>query len=86
VEVESAGGKLHGLWYSIGGHDLYVLREVPAMYRWRPSVPRSRLMGAVQDLETIPLLTVEEMRSALATVGTIAYSRPPDRGAAGESK
>ena len=27
--IESAGGKLHGFWYSFGGHDGYTLWEAP---------------------------------------------------------
>ena len=78
AEVESVGGKLHGVWYSLGSHDLYVLREVPDTVSMAAIAARVASLGAVQNLETIPLLSVEEMLDALATAATITYTPPGD--------
>ena len=76
AEVESVGGTLHGVWYSLGSHDLYVLREVPDTVSMAAIAAKVASLGAVQNLETIPLLSVEEMLEALTTAATISYAPP----------
>lgn len=79
AEVESVGGTLHGVWYSFGSHDLYVLREVPDSVSMAAIAAKVASLGAVQNLETISLLSVEEMLDALSTAARISYT-PPGEG------
>lgn len=76
AEVESVGGRLHGLWYSFGSHDLYVLREVPDQISMAAIAVKVASLGSVRTIETIPLLTTEEMLEAFAVAGTVNYSTP----------
>ena len=76
MELDAAGGTLHGLWYAFGRHDLYVLRELPDDVSMAAIAIKVAATGAVRDLETTHLLTVEETIEALQRAKTVKY-RPP---------
>ena len=75
-ELEAVGGRLHGLWYAFGRHDLFVLRELPDDVSMAAIAIKVAASGAVRDIETTSLLTVEETIEALNRARAVAY-RPP---------
>ena len=74
--IESVGGKLHGFWYAFGSHDGINLWEAPDNVSIAAVVLAIGSGGAVTNLETTVLLTVEEAMDAMARAQDIKY-RPP---------
>jgi uncharacterized protein with GYD domain len=74
--IESVGGKLHGFWYSFGSHDGVNLWEAPDNVSMAAVALAIGSGGAVTDLDTTVLLTVEETMDALRTAQGISYQAP----------
>lgn len=74
--IEAVGGKLHGFWYAFGEHDGYTLWEAPDNVSMAAVALAINSGGALSEMETTVLLTVDEALDALGKVGQIAY-RPP---------
>jgi uncharacterized protein with GYD domain len=74
--IESVGGKLHGFWYSFGASDGWTLWEAPDNVSMAAVAIAIGGGGAVTNLETTVLLTVEEALDAMAKARDIRY-RPP---------
>jgi uncharacterized protein with GYD domain len=74
--IESVGGKLHGFWYAFGSHDGLNLWEAPGNVSIAAVVLAIGSGGAVTNLETTVLMTVEETMDAMRTAQRVAY-RPP---------
>jgi uncharacterized protein with GYD domain len=73
--VEAAGGTLHGLWYSFGAHDGYVLVEYPDNVAAASAILPVVASGAF-TYETTVLLTVEETVAALERARSLPYRKP----------
>src|SRR5881275_731956 len=71
--IESIGGKLHGFWYAFGAHDGYNLWEAPDNVSMAAVVLAIGGGGAVRNIETTVLLTVEETLDALSRAQTVGY-------------
>ncbi len=76
--VESVGGKLHGFWYAFGAHDGYTLWEAPDNVSMASVVLAIGAGGALSDVETTVLMTVDETLEALDGAGQVQYQRPGD--------
>ncbi len=63
--IESVGGKLHGFWYAFGAHDGYNLWEAPDNVSMAAVAVAISGGGALSDIETTVLLTVDETIEAL---------------------
>ncbi|MET4636805.1 GYD domain-containing protein [Mycetocola sp. 2940] len=74
--IEAVGGKLHGFWYAFGEHDGYTLWEAPDNTSMAAVALAINSGGALSEMETTVLLTVDEALDALGKVGQISY-RPP---------
>jgi uncharacterized protein with GYD domain len=74
--LEKAGGKLHGVWYAFGEHDVVALAELPDNVTAASLMSTLAASGAFSGGETTVLLTVEEMIDALKKADVAAY-RPP---------
>ena len=74
--IESAGGTLHGFWYSFGSHDGYNLWEAPDNVSMAAVAVALAGGGAISSIETTVLLTVEETMDALRKAGQIRYRAP----------
>ena len=74
--IESVGGKLHGFWYAFGSHDGFTLWEAPDNVSMAAVALAIGSGGAVTDLETTVLLTVEDTLAALRHRAGVKY-RPP---------
>ncbi|MFD2094214.1 GYD domain-containing protein [Blastococcus deserti] len=74
--IESVGGTLHGFWYAFGPQDGLTLWEAPDDVSMAAVALAIGSGGAVTDLETTVLLSVEETLAALRTARGITY-RPP---------
>jgi uncharacterized protein with GYD domain len=74
--IESVGGKLHGFWYSFGTHDGVNLWEAPDNVSMAAVVLAIGGGGAVANLETTVLLTVEDTLAALRGAQNVGYRMP----------
>jgi len=74
--IESVGGKLHGFWYAFGSHDGLTLWEAPDNVSMAAVVLAIGSGGAVTDLETTVLMSVEDTMAALQAAQKVTY-RPP---------
>src|SRR5688500_18450207 len=74
--IESVGGKLHGFWYAFGDHDGYNLWEAPDSVAMAAVAIAIGAGGALIEIQTTELLTVEETLEALQKSSSIAYKRP----------
>jgi uncharacterized protein with GYD domain len=76
TSIESVGGKLHGFWYAFGEHDGCTLWEAPDNVSMAAVAIAIGSGGAVTNLDTTVLLTVEEALDAMGRARAIQY-RPP---------
>jgi uncharacterized protein with GYD domain len=74
--IESAGGKLHGFWYAFGEHDAYNLWEAPDNVSMAAVALAISAGGALSELHTTVLLTVEDTVAALQKASSIKYRVP----------
>ena len=74
--IESVGGKLHGFWYAFGAHDGHTLWEAPDNVSMAAVALALSAGGALGELETTVLLTVDETLEALGRVGQVGYRAP----------
>ena len=74
--IESVGGKLHGFWYAFGSHDGITLWEAPDDVSMAAVVLAIGSGGAVTNLETTVLMTVEDTLAALKTAQGLGYRAP----------
>jgi uncharacterized protein with GYD domain len=77
--IESVGGKLHGFWYAFGEHDGYNLWEAPDNVSVAAVAIAIGGGGALSNIDTTVLLTIEETMEALRKAAAIRY-RPPGEG------
>lgn len=74
--IESVGGTLHGFWYAFGSHDGYNLWEAPDNVSMAAVAIALGSGGALANIETTPLLTVEETLTALERARAVNYRAP----------
>ncbi len=74
--AKAAGGKLHGYWYAFGDYDGYALLEFPDNVSAAAEAVVISASGALEQVETTVLITVEDMLKALSKAKKIKY-RPP---------
>ena len=74
--IESVGGKLHGFWYAFGSQDGYTFWEAPDNVSMAAVVLAIGAGGALGEIETTVLLTVEETMEAMRLAKTVGYRGP----------
>jgi uncharacterized protein with GYD domain len=74
--IESVGGTLHGFWYAFGAHDGINLWEAPDDVSMAAVALAIGSGGAVTNLETTVLMSVEDTMAALTKAQGISYRRP----------
>src|ERR687894_703683 len=63
--IEAVGGRLHGFWYAFGAHDGLTLWEAPDDVSMAAVALAIGSGGAVTNLETTVLLSVEDTMAAM---------------------
>ncbi|MDQ3879895.1 MAG: GYD domain-containing protein [Chloroflexota bacterium] len=76
ASIEAVGGRLHGLWYAIGDCDGVALWEAPTRISVAASLVATRAAGAHSRLDTMVLLSVDEVLEALRESASVAYHAP----------
>lgn len=74
--IEKVGGKLHGMWFTLGEHDLVAIAEMPDATTAAAFAMAVGASGAMASYRTTPLLTMDEAVAAMRKAGSLAYTAP----------
>ena len=74
--VQRLGGKIEQFFYAFGDHDVVAIVDMPNQISAAAWAIAGSAGGAVKNLVTTPLLTVEEGIEALRKAGDIGYTPP----------
>ena len=77
--LESAGCKLHGLWYAFGESDGFALIEAPSDETAAGIAIAIAASGAFRKFETTPVLTQDQLLEALQTAADVRYVAPAEQ-------
>lgn len=74
--IEKAGGKLHGLWFAFGEHDIVAIAEVPSTTGAAALAMAIGASGSMSCYRSTPLMTSGEAVEAMQQAASIAYQPP----------
>jgi uncharacterized protein with GYD domain len=74
--VEGMGGELKSLDYAFGDYDVVVIAELPDNITMAAISMAVSARGAVKDIKTTPLLSVDEAMEAMRKAGSVGYQPP----------
>ena len=74
--VERMGGKLHGLWLTLGEYDVVAIAELPDNVSAAALSMAVGSSGAISAYRTTPLLTVADATEAMKKAGGVGYKPP----------
>jgi uncharacterized protein with GYD domain len=74
--AERLGGKLHGLFFAFGEHDIVALAEMPNDQTAAALSLSAAAPGHLQGIKTTVLLTPDELIGALQQASTQTYQAP----------
>jgi uncharacterized protein with GYD domain len=76
--TEAAGGKLHGLYFAFGEHDIVALLEYPDNVSASAAIMAVAASGALSAGQTTVLMTAAEAQAAMGKAGAAAraYKAP----------
>jgi uncharacterized protein with GYD domain len=74
--IEQLGGTLIGGWFAFGEHDIVAIAELPDNASAAGFSIAAAAGGAVESIQTVPLLSTEEAMEAMRKAGQSSY-RPP---------
>ena len=74
--IEGMGGKLHGLWFAFGEHDVVAIAEIPDNVSAAALAMAIGASGAMSAYRTTPLLTAAEATEAMKKAGQAGYKPP----------
>ena len=75
-QFERAGGRLEALYFTFGQDDFVGLGELPDNVTAAALAIAAAASGALRNLRTTPLMTVQEAMEAMGKAGQMGY-RPP---------
>ena len=74
--VEALGGRIYGLWFSLGEYDIVGIFEMPDKIDIAAFMMSAAANPAVRALKTTPLLTMEEGMEAMRKAPQSNYQPP----------
>lgn len=74
--IEKIGGKLHGLWFTLGEFDVVVIAEVPDNISAVAIAMAVGGSGAMSAYRTTPLMTSGEAVEAMKKAAAVVYPAP----------
>lgn len=74
--LERMGGKLIGMWFAFGSHDVVAIAEMPDNVSAAATALALGASGALSAYQTTPLLTMAEGMEAMKKAGSIGYQPP----------
>jgi uncharacterized protein with GYD domain len=74
--IERVGGKLHGLWFAFGAHDIVAIAEMPDNVGAAAMAMAIGSSGAMSDYQSTPLMTSTDAVEAMKQAAAVAYQAP----------
>jgi uncharacterized protein with GYD domain len=74
--IEQLGGSLIGGWFAFGEHDIVAVAELPDNASAASFSIAVAAGGAVESIQTTPLLSTEEAMEAMRKAGQSSYKPP----------
>jgi uncharacterized protein with GYD domain len=78
--VEQVGGHLESFYFSFGEYDVVSIVDLPDNVTAAAVVIKAAAGGALKDVRTTPLLTIDESIEALTKAQDVHYQPPGDTG------
>jgi uncharacterized protein with GYD domain len=73
---EGMGGKLVTYWFCFGEYDIVLISEMPDNATAAAACIASTASGALKNLKTTALISVEESMEAMRKAGSAGYQSP----------
>jgi uncharacterized protein with GYD domain len=74
--IQRAGGKLIGLWFCIGKHDIVAIAEMPDNTSAMAMSMAIGASGAMRSYRSTALLTSDEAQAAMKLASAVGYQAP----------
>jgi uncharacterized protein with GYD domain len=74
--AKQVGGSLLGFWYGFGEHDGYAMFEAPDNVSMAGALVALAAGGALTNVQTTVLMSVEDTLEALRKAKDVSYRRP----------
>lgn len=74
--VEKLGGKIEGGWLAFGEYDVVLICQMPNNISAAALSMAGAAGGAIKDLQTTPLMTIDEALEAMKKASGVGYSPP----------
>ena len=74
--IERVGGKLHGLWFAFGAHDIVAIAEMPDNVGAAAMAMAIGSSGAMSDYQSTPLMTSTDAVEAMKQAAAVVYQAP----------
>lgn len=74
--IERLGGKLHGLWFAFGAHDIVAIAEMPDNVGAAAVSMAIGASGAMSAYLSTPLMTSAEAVEAMKQAAAVGYQAP----------
>ncbi|MDZ7589415.1 MAG: GYD domain-containing protein [Rubrivivax sp.] len=74
--IERLGGKLHGLWFAFGAHDIVAIAEMPDNVGAAAVAMAIGSSGAMSAYQSTPLMTSADAVEAMKQAAAIGYQAP----------
>ncbi len=77
--IEKMGGSIEGFWLAFGDYDSIVIVNMPDNVTTAALSIAAAASGAIKDIRTVPLMTVEEGLEAMTKAADAGYLPPRER-------
>ena len=74
--IERLGGKLHGLWFAFGAHDIVAIAEMPDNVAAAAVAMAIGSSGAMSAYQSTPLMTSADAVEAMKQAAAVGYQAP----------
>lgn len=74
--IERLGGKLHGLWFAFGAHDIVAIAEMPDNVGAAAVAMAIGASGTMSAYQSTPLMTSADAVEAMKQAATVGYQAP----------
>lgn len=74
--IERLGGKLHGLWFAFGAHDIVAIAEMPDNVSAAAVAMAIGSSGAMSSYQSTPLMTSADAVEAMKQAAAVGYQAP----------
>lgn len=74
--IERLGGKLHGLWFAFGAHDIVAIAEMPDNVGAAAVAMAIGASGTMSAYQSTPLMTSADAVESMKQAAAVGYQAP----------